>query len=393
MTRGKHPTHQQHSLHQFGHTVCNRARLSLRVTPAGAWGIMPLPERGSADRGRTRTRRSAKRLQPGRKGSGLADFPGRCLVTGAAGFIGSHLSEALLQRGAEVVGVDAFTSYYPRKIKEANLADLRDSPHFQLAELDLASDRLDGLLDGVDRVFHLAGQPGVRKSWGQSFETYLRDNVLATQRLLEAARGARIRKLVYASSSSVYGNTPDLPMRETSRPQPVSPYGVTKLAGEHLCVLYHASFGVPTIALRYFTVFGPRQRPDMAFHRFGRLALEGKPLQVYGDGEQTREFTYVSDIVEASLLAADVAASGIVLNVGGGARLTVNAVVRLLGEITRRQIQVEHHGRQPGDIEHTLADLSRAAEVLRFRPRVSIEEGLAAELEWLERSLSRGTLA
>jgi len=210
------------------------------------------------------------------------------LVTGVAGLIGSHLAERLISEGYEVVGVDCFTDYYPRPMKERNLNQLRNSDHFRFIEANLCFARLAPLLEDVDYVFHLAAQPGVRASWGQSFSVYTEHNVLATQRLLEAARDRSIAKFIYASSSSVYGDTPDLPLREDSRLRPISPYGVTKLAGEHLCRLYHYSFGVPTVFPRYFTVYGPRQRPDMAIHRFIKAIREGEPIVVYGDGEQTR---------------------------------------------------------------------------------------------------------
>jgi nucleoside-diphosphate-sugar epimerase len=325
----------------------------------------------------------------------MLNRPEKVVVTGAAGFIGSHLCERLLADGHQVVGIDCFTDHYERSLKESNLTTSLASKSFTFSELDLveAGDALGEAVTGAKVVFHLAGQPAVRPSWGVHFDRYVRDNIIATQRLLECLRVVPVARLVFGGSSSVYGDAEMFPTKETALPRPLSPYGVTKLGAEHLTHVYMRNFGIQSVSVRYFTVYGPRQRPDMAFSRFMEALASGEEIEVFGDGEQTREFTYVSDIVEASLLAAGAAESGIVLNVGGGARLTVNAVVRLLGEITGRQIQVEHDGRQPGDIEHTLADLSRAAEVLGFRPRVSIDEGLAAELEWLERSFSRGTLA
>ena len=321
----------------------------------------------------------------------------RCLVTGVAGFIGSHLAERLLAEGYEVIGVDCFTDYYPRPVKERNLSALRNSDRFRFVEADLRTADLEPLLEGVDYVFHLAAQAGVRASWGENFAVYTEHNILATQRLLEAvsrvsrssrssrgsAKSARsVDKFIYASSSSVYGDTPNLPMREDSLPRPISPYGVTKLAGEHLCQLYHYNFGVPTVSLRYFTVYGPRQRPDMAFHRFIRAILEGKPIVVYGDGEQTRDFTFVADAVEATVLAMRCEATGVAFNIGGGSRVTINRAIELLEEIVGRRAVVEHREPQHGDVRHTLADTSAAREVLGFAPKVSLEEGLRAQVAW-----------
>jgi len=305
------------------------------------------------------------------------------IVTGAAGFIGSHLCERLLGVGHRVIGVDAFTDYYPRPDKEANLTALRGQPGFELREADLAHAELGALVGEADFILHQAGQPGVRPSWGTEFDQYVVRNVLATQRLLEAARGSRrLQRLVFASSSSVYGQARDLPLREDSLPQPFSPYGVTKLAAEHLCLLYHQNFGVPTVALRYFTVYGPRQRPDMGFRRFIRAALEDRPIPVYGDGEQTRDFTYVADAVEANLLALTAPVAGRVFNIGGGSRVSLNEILRtleeVLGQAIRRAPQVE----QPGDVRHTWADTARAREHLGFAPRVSLRVGLEQQVAW-----------
>jgi nucleoside-diphosphate-sugar epimerase len=306
------------------------------------------------------------------------------LVTGVAGFIGSHLAERLLREGHRVIGVDAFTDYYPRTVKMANLGPLLGESGFRLVELDMAHADLGPLVAEADFIFHQAGQPGVRASWGKEFEVYVRSNVLATQRLLEAVRGStRLRRLVFASSSSVYGQSRDLPLGEDSVPQPFSPYGVTKLAAEHLCLLYHANYGVPTVALRYFTVYGPRQRPDMGFHRFIHAALQDRPVVVYGDGEQTRDFTYVADAVEANWLALGAGAVGQVFNIGGGSRCSVNQVLATLEDILGRLIRRERRPPQPGDVRHTWADTTRARDLLGFSPRVSLREGLAHQVEWL----------
>jgi UDP-glucose 4-epimerase len=305
------------------------------------------------------------------------------VVTGAAGFIGSHLCERLLLEGHRVVGLDAFSDYYLRAVKEANVAALRTHPEFRFMETDISRADLAGVLSEADFVFHQAGQPGVRPSWGKDFDVYVDGNIRATQRLLEALKGStRLQRLVFASSSSVYGEARELPLREESLARPYSPYGVTKLAAEHLCGLYHANHGVPTVALRYFTVYGPRQRPDMGFHKFIQAALSDRPVTIYGDGEQTRDFTYVADAAEANWLAIRPAAVGQVFNIGGGSRCSVNQVLATLEEILGRPIRREHRPPQPGDVRHTWADTRRASEVLGFSPRVSLREGLARQVEW-----------
>lgn len=306
-----------------------------------------------------------------------------CLVTGAAGFIGSHLAEALVARGYRVIGVDAFVDFYPRSMKEANLMSLSQAPTFQLIEADLGITDLVALLKGIDYVFHLAAQAGVRASWGNCFRTYVEHNVLATQRLLEAALKSGVRRLIYASSSSVYGDTPDQPAREDSRPAPVSPYGVTKLAAEHLCRLYTIEHGLPTISLRYFSVYGPRQRPDMAFHKFIRALLRNELLTIYGNGEQSRDFTYVGDIVAANLAAMQLGHHGACYNLGGGNHTTINEVLDLLELITGKYARVHYSARQPGDIAHTAADTTMARAELGFVPACSLYEGLRMETNWL----------
>lgn len=307
----------------------------------------------------------------------------KALVTGSAGFIGSHLSTALLARGAEVVGLDCFTDYYAREIKERNLAPLLKTPGFTFVEDALQTADLSAILDGVTHVFHLAAQAGVRKSWGKDFQTYTTNNVDATQRLLEHLVDRKIEKLVYASSSSVYGDHVAIPMTEDALPQPVSPYGVTKLAAEQLCYLYFANYGVPTVALRYFTVYGPRQRPDMGFHRFIRAILTNQPISLYGDGEQTRDFTFIADIVAATMAAGDRGRPGAVYNIGGGSRVSINQVFEMIGRITGRTPDIRREGAQKGDMRDTYADTSRAKADLGFRPATSLEAGLQAECEWL----------
>ncbi|HXH07303.1 MAG TPA: NAD-dependent epimerase/dehydratase family protein [Vicinamibacterales bacterium] len=307
----------------------------------------------------------------------------KALVTGVAGFIGSHLAEALLARGAAVRGVDCFTDYYPRADKEANLAALRGRSGFELVEVALQDADLPALLDGVTHVFHLAAQAGVRKSWGREFRVYTINNIEATQALLEACVGRPLERLVYASSSSVYGDAAAIPMREDSPLSPVSPYGVTKLAAEHLCLLYHVNHGVPAVALRYFTVYGPRQRPDMAFHRFLRAAIAGEPVVVYGDGTQTRDFTFVADAVAATVAAGERGVAGRVYNIGGGSQVSVNEVLALVERVVGRPIRLHREPAQKGDMRDTYADTARAREDLGFRPSVDLQTGLAAEYRWL----------
>ncbi len=316
--------------------------------------------------------------------------PATSLVTGAAGFVGSHLCECLLREGHHVIGLDAFAEYYPRIMKEANLGGLRRTPGFCFVEGDLARMDLAPLVADADYIFHQAGQPGVRPSWGKDFDVYLDCNIRTTQRLLETARTVGcVQRLVFASSSSVYGETRELPLREDSPTRPYSPYGVTKLAAEHLCSLYHANYGVPTVSLRYFTVYGPRQRPDMGFHKFIRAVLEDRPIVVYGDGEQTRDFTFVADAVDANRLALAPGAAGQVFNIGGGSRVSVNQVLATLEEILGRPIRREHQAAQPGDVRHTWADTRRAKEMLGFEPKVSLQDGLAREVEWLKDVMGR----
>jgi UDP-glucose 4-epimerase len=307
----------------------------------------------------------------------------KALVTGAAGFIGSHLTSALLDRGAEVTGLDCFTDYYPRPIKDANLEVNRRRSGFQFVEDSLQTASLDRLLDGATHVFHLAAQAGVRKSWGRDFRVYTENNVDATQRLLEACVGRPLHRFVYASSSSVYGDNVTIPMREDALPQPVSPYGVTKLAAEQLCYLYQVNHGVPTASMRYFTVYGPRQRPDMAFNRFIRAALKGEPIMLYGDGEQTRDFTFVTDAVAATIAAGERGVPGRAYNVGGGSRVSVNHVLDIVAGLAGRPLDIRREGSQKGDMRDTCADTSRARADLGFAPRVSLEDGLEAEYRWL----------
>jgi UDP-glucose 4-epimerase len=307
----------------------------------------------------------------------------KTVVTGVAGFIGSHLADSLLAEGHEVVGVDAFVDFYPRPIKERNLARARDHGAFELVEGALQDLDLRPVLEGAAQVFHLAAQAGVRTSWGRDFAQYSDHNVLATQRLLEASVEAGIPRFVYASSSSVYGDTPSLPLREDAPCRPLSPYGVTKLAAEHLGRLYERGHGLPVVSLRYFTVYGPRQRPDMAFHRFLAACRDRRAIALYGDGEQTRDFTFVDDAVSATRRAGESGRPGCVYNVGGGERVSINEVLRRIAEITGRVPEVMREAAQKGDMRDTFADTSAARRDLGFRSTVGLSDGLRKEWEWL----------
>jgi UDP-glucuronate 4-epimerase len=322
------------------------------------------------------------------------DRRGHVVVTGVAGFIGSHLAEALLSQGWDVVGIDAFTQYYATADKWGNLAGLLERPGFELVRADLATVDVQDRLRGAAVVFHQAAQPGVRTSWGREFASYVHHNVLGTQRLLESCVQAAVPRLIVASSSSVYGNAPSYPTTEDAATRPVSPYGVSKLAAEHLCRAYAdagmSSMGVAV--LRYFTVYGPRQRPDMGFRRFMEAALAGRPIVVYGDGEQTRDFTYVDDIVRANLLAMAAPIRAQAINIGGGRRVTLNETLDLIGQTTGRCLHIDRRPAPPGDVRHTGADGSRAEALLGYRPRTDLAAGLAAQAAWMaERQRSVGS--
>jgi UDP-glucuronate 4-epimerase len=311
----------------------------------------------------------------------------RALVTGCAGFIASHLTESLLADGHSVVGIDCFNDNYGRKQKLHNLDLARNWEMFDFVPVDLTRGELHEFVAECDVVFHLAAEPGVRASWGGRFDLYIRNNMLATQHLLEAAKAWPEKRFVYASSSSIYGDAEALPTSEDTIPRPFSPYGVTKLGGEHLCQLYHGNYGVDAVMLRYFSVYGPRQRPDMAFRIFCEAAVAGEPLTVFGDGLQTRDFTYVADIVQATRASADSPiAPGRVYNIGGGSQVTLTEAMNTLSTIVGRKLEVKHVERQRGDVRHTGADTTRAGKELGFEPDTSLTEGLQAEFEWVSAS-------
>lgn len=312
------------------------------------------------------------------------------LVTGAAGFIGSHLAQRCLGQEHQVLGIDSLTPYYEPGLKRANLAHVADHASWTFIEGDLVDLDLVSLLDGIEVVFHLAAQPGVRSSWGQTFGAYVDSNVTALQRLLEASRSVALEHFVFASSSSVYGDAERLPTDENTTLQPISPYGATKVLGEHLCRLYHRSHGLPIVMLRYFTVYGPRQRPDMAFNKLIRAALEHREIVIYGDGGQTRDFTFVQDAVEGTLAAASKGRPGAVYNLGGGATTSMNEVLRIIADITGEELRITRVDAQAGDARDTAADTSCARAQLGFAPSRSLSEGIREQVSWHLSSLGAG---
>jgi UDP-glucose 4-epimerase len=308
----------------------------------------------------------------------------KVLITGVAGFVGSHLAEKLLSENYDVVGIDKFLDNYPRRFKQKNLEPSLKHRNFKFLEEDLLGLNLRELLKDVSYVFHLAAQPGVRSSWGDEFIQYSQNNIMATQVLLEAGKESGVKKIVYASSSSVYGDTDDLPMREDGNTRPVSPYGVSKLAAEHLCYLYWKAYGVPTVSLRFFTVYGPRQRPDMFFHIFMDRLRKDQEVPLYDDGEQTRDFTYCGDIVDGLLGAAVYPGAGEVFNLGGGTESSVVNAIHIVEKISGRKAKLKTFERQKGDVRHTRARLDSAREKLGYRPKVSLEEGLRQQWHWIQ---------
>ncbi|MBD0302170.1 MAG: NAD-dependent epimerase/dehydratase family protein [Tolypothrix sp. T3-bin4] len=310
----------------------------------------------------------------------------KVIVTGAAGFIGSQLTETLLKQGEEVIAIDEFNDYYDPTLKRNNVAHLHSFPGFELIEGNIQFLDWQILLKEVEVVYHQAAQAGVRASWGQGFRLYTERNISSTQILLEAAKDAKhLKRLVFASTSSVYGDAETLPTDEKICPTPVSPYGITKLAAERLCGLYQKNFGVPFVALRYFTVYGPRQRPDMAFHKFFKSILQDEAIPIYGDGLQTRDFTFISDVVAANLAAASVPeAVGEIFNIGGGSRVVLKEVLDTMEEIVGKPIKRNHIEKAMGDARHTAADVSKAQRILGYQPKVSLRDGLMQEWEWVK---------
>ena len=310
----------------------------------------------------------------------------RVVVTGAAGFIGSHLCERLLADGHQVVGIDSFTDFYEPALKEKNLEAAEKNPNFVLEELDLVNASIRKVVRGAGVVYHLAGLDGVTPSWGSEFDRYVQDNIVATQRLLEALRSAEPRRVVFASSSSVYGEAEMFPTKESAVPKPASPFGMTKLAAEHLAFVYMRTYGLPLTSLRYFTVYGPRQRPDMAFVRFMTALVSDAEIEIYGDGEQTRDFTFISDAVDGTVKAASADVAGGIVNIGGGSRVTVNRVLETLEEISGLKARKRFLPAAPGDPRHTGASINVARERLGWEPRVSLRDGLTQQWRWFQES-------
>lgn len=306
----------------------------------------------------------------------------KALVTGCAGFIGSSLTDQLLAEGFSVIGMDCFTEYYPIGTKKRNLQTALKNKNFSLLECDILDMKQ---FPDVDYVYHEAAQAGVRASWGESFEVYTRNNILATQKLLEYYKEKPIKKFIFASSSSIYGDAYELPVREDILKKPISPYGVTKLAAENLCYLYHKNYGLPAISLRYFTVYGPRQRPDMGIHKFIKAALTGSEINIYGDGNQTRDFTYISDVVKANIQAAKSESNWACLNIGGGSRITINDLMKIIEKAVGNKVNLKYIQNQKGDVKHTYADVSLANELVGYSPQVGIEAGIEKHVDFLKK--------
>jgi len=299
------------------------------------------------------------------------------LITGVAGFIGMHIAEWLLKEKHRVTGIDCYLESYPREVKEDRINNLLQYDQFTFIQGSIVETDLRPLCEEVDYIFHKAAQAGIRFNWGNTYEIYNTNNILGTQRLLEATIGTSVKKLVYASSSSIYGDVKELPIRETVTPQPVSCYGVSKLAAEHMCYLYWKNFQVPTNSLRYFTVFGPRPRPDMCICIFSRAIFAGEEIKIFGDGEQSRGFTFISDVVNANLKAAESDHVGEVMNISGGGRITINALIKKLEDIIGKKANIRYETFAKGDVMHTQADISKAEKLIGYKPEKDFDEGLA----------------
>lgn len=308
----------------------------------------------------------------------------KAIVTGCAGFIGSQLSEKLIEKGFEVIGIDSFENYYSLEIKQKNIEKLVKTDNFKLIKSNILDIDLNKIIEHNDFIFHLAAQAGVRASWENNFEIYTKNNILATQRLLESCKSKKIKKLVYASSSSIYGDVDTFPISENIKPNPISPYGVSKLAGEYLCHLYYKNFNVPTISLRYFTVYGERQRPDMAFHKFIKNILENKEIVIFGDGRQTRDFTYVGDIISGTISSAESDVCDEIFNLGGGSRILLKDAINILKNVVDTDINIVYKDNEKGDVGHTYADITKSKKLLGYDPKTKLEEGLEREVEWIK---------
>jgi len=310
------------------------------------------------------------------------------IVTGVAGFIGSHIAESLLDKKFRVIGIDSFTDYYSKRIKKNNIRKCLRSKNFSFIEKDILRFDLSSLLKKGEYIFHEAAQPGVRSSWGKEFETYVKNNIIVTQRLLEFSKdNKKLKKIVIASSSSVYGNQSGKMIENSTITMPVSPYGTTKLAAENLAMLYHKNFGMPITALRYFTVYGPRQRPDMAFTKFITSAIKKEKITIYGNGKQTRDFTYISDVVNANISCISNDVSGKILNIGGGHIISINDILKEIKTITNQDLKISYLSKQPGDVERTEADIKNAKKFLKFQPKIKVRQGLIIQTEYIKNNL------
>ena len=306
-------------------------------------------------------------------------------VTGVAGFIGSTLTEKLLKIGHTVKGIDSFTDYYSVNIKEKNIENCLKNSNFSLVRQDLETTDLFETFQNSEYIFHLAAQPGVRKSWGKDFKVYNKNNITITQKILESLKNNSVlKKFIFASSSSVYGTQLGIMNEEKSLTRPMSPYGVTKLAAENLTNLYHQNYGIPTMALRYFTVYGPRQRPDMAFTRFLYSIIKNEEFSIYGDGEQTRDFTYVDDIVSGTINAATSNSVGEVLNLGGGSVISLKEIIQIMKDMVGKDLKIKFVNEQKGDVKHTNADISKSKKLIDYKPKTDIKTGLALQFEYIK---------
>ena len=312
------------------------------------------------------------------------------VITGVAGFIGSTLAEKLLHDGHNVRGIDSFTNYYPPRMKEKNIENCLKHTNFSLIRQDLESSLdLSTIFKNTEYIFHLAAQPGIRASWGKEFAIYVKNNISVTQKILESLKNnTTLKKFVLASSSSVYGNQSNIMNEETSLTRPVSPYGVTKLAAENLANLYFKNYKIPTVSLRYFTVYGPKQRPDMAFTRFFNSIIKDKKLSIFGNGEQTRDFTYVDDIVKATINAATSDSVGEIFNVGGGSVFSLSQIIEFMKEITEKEFEIDFNAEQKGDVKHTSADISKAEKLINYKPNTDIKYGLTQQYEYIKTNLN-----
>ena len=312
----------------------------------------------------------------------------KVIVTGAAGFIGSTLSEKLIKQGFYVIGIDSLNSNYPIKLKKNNLTALLNNKNFEFINKNITSIEFGNKYSDIEAVFHQAATAGVRSSWGTNFKEYTENNILATQHLLESFKSSKLKKFIFASSSSVYGNSDEMPLTISTLTKPVSPYGVTKLAAENLINSYYENYGLPTVSLRYFTVYGPRQRPDMAFHIFLRSAITNNKIEIYGNGEQIRDFTYIDDVVNANMLSLEFGVSGNIYNIGGGINISINETLRLIESITSKSLKISYKDTQKGDVRQTQADISESKIQLKYEPGYDITTGLKNEYEWICKNIS-----